>query len=116
MPLDKTSDLNKTVSIIETIKRGHARSQRHADLCQCGQGKKLFRRGATPGHIEIQCQQGRFAAGSSARVRLLHRSTRRLGLTEIGEAYFEHCDRILDELALADSAVHRLHLEPRGTL
>ena len=34
----------------------------------------------------------------------------------IGEAYFEHCDRILDELALADSTVHRLHLEPRGTL
>ena len=49
-------------------------------------------------------------------VRLLHRSTRRLGLTEIGEAYFEHCDRILDELALADSTVNRLHLEPRGTL
>ena len=49
-------------------------------------------------------------------VRLLHRSTRRLGLTEIGEAYFEHCDRILDELALADSTIHRLHMEPRGTL
>lgn len=49
-------------------------------------------------------------------VRLLHRSTRRLGLTEIGEAYFEHCDRILDELVLADSTVNRLHLEPRGTL
>ena len=49
-------------------------------------------------------------------VRLLHRSTRRLSLTEIGEAYFEHCDRILDELALADQTINRLHLEPRGTL
>nr|WP_211163190.1 LysR family transcriptional regulator [Aromatoleum diolicum] len=49
-------------------------------------------------------------------VRLLQRSTRRLSLTEVGEAYFEHCDRILDELALADSTISRLHMEPRGKL
>lgn len=49
-------------------------------------------------------------------VRLLHRSTRRLSLTEVGEAYFEHCDRILDELALADNTVSHLHLVPRGKL
>ncbi|MBS1155183.1 MAG: LysR family transcriptional regulator [Proteobacteria bacterium] len=49
-------------------------------------------------------------------VRLLQRSTRRLSLTEVGEAYFEHCDRILDELSLADDTINRLHLEPRGTL
>lgn len=49
-------------------------------------------------------------------VRLLHRSTRRLGLTEVGEAYFEHCERILEELAQADNTVHRLHQAPRGTL
>lgn len=47
---------------------------------------------------------------------LLHRSTRRLGLTEVGEAYFEHCERIVDELALADNTVHRLYQAPRGTL
>jgi len=49
-------------------------------------------------------------------VRLLQRSTRRLSLTEVGEAYFEHCDRILDELSLAEDTINRLHLEPRGTL
>jgi DNA-binding transcriptional LysR family regulator len=49
-------------------------------------------------------------------VRLLQRSTRRLSLTELGEAYFEHCERILDELSLADETVSRLHMEPRGTL
>lgn len=49
-------------------------------------------------------------------VRLLQRSTRRLSLTEVGSAYFEHCERILDELALADDTVNRLHQEPRGTL
>jgi DNA-binding transcriptional LysR family regulator len=49
-------------------------------------------------------------------VRLLQRSTRRLSLTEVGEAYFEHCDRILEEINLAEDTVNRLHLEPRGTL
>jgi DNA-binding transcriptional LysR family regulator len=49
-------------------------------------------------------------------VRLLQRSTRRLGLTEVGEAYFVHCDRILNELALADNTVGSLHQEPRGKL
>ena len=49
-------------------------------------------------------------------VRLLQRSTRRLSLTEVGEAYFEHCDRILDELAQADNTIGSLHREPRGKL
>ncbi|WP_309268251.1 LysR family transcriptional regulator [Azonexus sp.] len=49
-------------------------------------------------------------------VRLLQRSTRRLNLTEVGEAYFEHCDRILNELALADNTVGSLRQEPRGKL
>lgn len=49
-------------------------------------------------------------------VRLLHRSTRSLSLTEVGEVYFEHCDRMLDELAQAEETIGRLHLEPRGKL
>lgn len=49
-------------------------------------------------------------------VRLLQRSTRRLSLTEAGAAYFEHCDRILDELAQAENTVGSLHSEPRGRL
>jgi DNA-binding transcriptional LysR family regulator len=49
-------------------------------------------------------------------VRLLHRSTRSLSLTDVGEAYFEHCDRILEELSLADTTISRLHQEPRGKL
>ena len=49
-------------------------------------------------------------------VRLLHRSTRSLSLTEIGEAYFEHCERILEELAQANMTVSRLQQEPRGKL
>ena len=53
---------------------------------------------------------------ASLGVRLLHRSTRRLSLTEVGEAYFEHCDRILEELAQAERTVSSLHVEPRGRL
>ena len=49
-------------------------------------------------------------------VRLLQRSTRSLSLTEVGEVYFEHCDRMLDELAQAEDTIGRLHLEPRGKL
>lgn len=49
-------------------------------------------------------------------VRLLHRSTRSLSLTDVGEAYFEHCDRILEELGQADTTISRLHQEPRGKL
>ena len=49
-------------------------------------------------------------------VRLLHRSTRSLSLTDVGESYFEHCDRILEELNQADSTISRLHQEPRGKL
>ncbi|MDP3439064.1 MAG: LysR family transcriptional regulator [Azonexus sp.] len=53
---------------------------------------------------------------ASLGVRLLHRSTRSLSLTDVGEAYFEHCDRILEELTLADRTISRLQQEPRGKL
>ena len=37
--------------------------------------------------------------------RLLQRTTRRLSLTDAGQAYYERCKQILDELAEADGAV-----------
>jgi len=48
--------------------------------------------------------------------RLLHRTTRRLHLTEVGQAYFERARRIVADAEEADLAVRRLHAEPRGTL
>jgi len=68
--------------------------------------------GSSKSHISKSVARLEAALG----VRLLQRSTRSLSLTEIGGAYFEHCDRILDELAQADNTVNRLHQEPRGTL
>ncbi len=47
---------------------------------------------------------------------LLHRTTRRLGLTEAGTIYYEHCQRISQELEEAASAVNQLQGGPRGWL
>ena len=48
--------------------------------------------------------------------RLLNRTTRQVSVTELGEAYYERCKRVLSEVADADLLVQRLHSEPRGTL
>lgn len=49
-------------------------------------------------------------------VRLLHRTTRRLSLTEIGASYHGRCLAALESLAEADQAAMHLHVVPRGTL
>lgn len=48
--------------------------------------------------------------------RLLNRTTRRLSLTEVGHAFYEHCARMLAEAEAAELAVSRLRSEPRGIL
>lgn len=48
--------------------------------------------------------------------RLLKRTTRRIGLTEAGALYYEHCRRIARELDEAEAAVSQLHGVPRGWL
>jgi len=50
------------------------------------------------------------------RAQLLHRSTRRLSLTEIGQRYYEYCRRIIDELEQANSIVEHYQTEPSGLL
>src|ERR1700710_1766663 len=49
-------------------------------------------------------------------VQLLHRTTGKLGLTEAGSVYFQHCRQIPRALADAETAVDQLHGHPRGTL
>src|SRR3546814_18778645 len=44
---------------------------------------------------------------------LLHRTTRKLGLTEAGNVYYEHSQRIARELDEAESAVSQLPGGPR---
>src|SRR5690242_10526233 len=49
-------------------------------------------------------------------VRLLNRSTRKIGFTEIGRAYYERCVRILSDIDNADQIAEALQTTPRGTL
>ncbi len=48
--------------------------------------------------------------------RLFNRTTRRLGLTEVGAAFHERAQRILSEVEEAEQAVSHLNQAPRGTL
>lgn len=49
-------------------------------------------------------------------VRLLHRTTRRMGLTDAGRAYHAHALRAVEELQAAERAVASLDDVPRGRL
>ncbi|WP_410210283.1 LysR substrate-binding domain-containing protein [Aquirhabdus sp.] len=48
--------------------------------------------------------------------RLLHRTTRRQHLTEVGTLYYERCKQVLAEVALAESSASELQATPRGQL
>ncbi len=47
---------------------------------------------------------------------LLHRTTRRLGLTDAGLVYYRHCERLLAEAAAAEAAIGGFDLAPKGVL
>jgi DNA-binding transcriptional LysR family regulator len=49
-------------------------------------------------------------------VRLLNRTTRKLRLTEVGQAYYERCRQIMLDFAEAEQAVMQLQSEPSGLL
>lgn len=49
-------------------------------------------------------------------VRLLHRTTRKLGLTETGQAYFERCQPAIVELRDAERLAQDIGDAPRGSL
>jgi DNA-binding transcriptional LysR family regulator len=49
-------------------------------------------------------------------VRLVQRTTRKLALTEIGEAYYARCARIVADVAAAEQLVTDMQTTPRGRL
>ena len=49
-------------------------------------------------------------------VRLLQRTTRKLSLTEVGQAYYERCARIVQDIAAAEQVVTDMQTAPRGLL
>lgn len=49
-------------------------------------------------------------------VRLLHRSTRKLTLTPVGERYYEHCRAMVGEAEAAAEVIEHIQAQPRGRL
>lgn len=49
-------------------------------------------------------------------VRLAERTTRRVMLTEVGQVYLSHCERVLEQAEQADLAVGALQAQPHGWL
>src|SRR4051812_16899284 len=49
-------------------------------------------------------------------VRLVQRTTRKLALTDIGEAYYERCARIVSDMQSAEQLVTDMQATPRGRL
>ncbi|HUS68444.1 MAG TPA: LysR family transcriptional regulator [Kofleriaceae bacterium] len=49
-------------------------------------------------------------------VRLLHRTTRRVTTTDIGQAYYERCRQIVADTRAAEESVRQAHGAPRGLL
>jgi DNA-binding transcriptional LysR family regulator len=53
---------------------------------------------------------------SRLEVRLIHRTTRRLSLTEAGQAFYERCVQLLADLEETEASVRSEAVVPRGTL
>lgn len=49
-------------------------------------------------------------------LRLLHRSTRKVEITEAGQLYFERCKKIIEEARVAHEQLDTLLLQPKGLL
>lgn len=49
-------------------------------------------------------------------LRLLHRTTRKIELTEAGQVYYERCKRIVDEARLAHEQLGEMLAQPSGVL
>jgi len=53
---------------------------------------------------------------ASLKVRLFHRTTRQVSLTEVGKAYYERCTPLLGELDELEAIVQDIHTRPSGIL
>ena len=94
-----TRDLNDTLVFVKVVELGSFIA-----------AAKALRLPKTTVSRKVQDLETRLGA------QLLHRTTRKLGLTEAGNVYFEHCQRIARELDEAESAVGQLQSGPRGWL
>lgn len=94
--MDKLSAMRTYRRIVELGSFRAAASDR--GLSNAGVSKQL---------IELEAELG---------TSLITRTTRRLATTEAGEAYFERCVRILDDIAEAEAAASATQAAPQGLL
>ena len=85
-------------------------------FCPRRRERRLYCRGAPPRRVDNDGSNQVQALEDSLGVRLLNRTTRSVGLTEIGREYYERCSQILHELAEADEMTSALQMTPRGRL
>jgi DNA-binding transcriptional LysR family regulator len=72
--------------------------------------------GRTMGMSQTMVTKHIAALESRLGVKMFHRSTRRISLTDAGRNYLESSERILADIEAADSAVAADRVEPRGLL
>lgn len=78
---------------------------------------KSFRRAADALGMPNSTLSRRISALEKAiGLRLLHRTTRKIELTEAGQLYFERCKRIVDEAQLAHEQLGEMLAQPSGVL
>lgn len=94
--MDRVTCMNSFVKVVEN--RGFSAAARRLNVSTS----------VVTGHIK--------ALEDLLGVRLLNRTTRKIGLTEIGQAYFDRCLQILEDIDQADQIAERLQSQPRGVL
>jgi LysR family transcriptional regulator for bpeEF and oprC len=87
--------------------RVFARVVEHGSFVRAAESLDLPKATATTAVADLEKRLG---------VRLLHRTTRRLALTDEGSAFYQTCLRVLDEIAEAEDALSGTRLAPRGRL
>jgi len=74
--------------------------------------KAALKLGVSKSHVSKKITQLEQHLG----VQLLHRSTRKLVMTEIGEIYYQRCKKILDDIFETESMIMESKIIPQGVL
>lgn len=90
-----------------TCMRVFARVVEQGSFVRAAEGLDIARPTATIAVAQLEKRLG---------VRLLHRTTRRLSLTDEGKVYYEGCTRFLDDLAETEESLTSARSTPRGRL
>lgn len=94
--MDRFADMQMLVSVVET-----------GSISAAAERLNLVKSAVSRRLAELEARLG---------VSLIHRTTRRLNLTDSGRAYYDRCVAILSDLEEAESAVSQAHQALRGRL